>query len=235
MLTQTSIKKSLAFSTVSQMGYMILQCGLGLFGLAALHLVAHSLYKAHAFLSSGTVVAQKAPPALSDQPAAHSPAGFLALLVAGAVIVAGTGALFGVSLEKEPGVIVLGAVLVMALTTLLHGSLAAGRGHLFRSLALAAGIGTAYFALHHAANWLLASALPDAPPPVGLASALLMAGVVAAFAAVFFLQCHLTEIHKTSWGRRLYVLIFNRFYINAFVIRLVARLWPVTTHQHTTP
>jgi len=235
MLTQTSIKKSLAFSTVSQMGYMILQCGLGLFGLAALHLVAHSLYKAHAFLSSGTVVAQKAPPALSDQPAAHSPAGFLALLVAGAVIVAGTGALFGVSLEKEPGVIVLGAVLVMALTTLLHGSLAAGRGHLFRSLALAAGIGTAYFALHHAANWLLASALPDAPPPVGLASALLMAGVVAAFAAVFFLQCHLTEIHKTSWGRRLYVLIFNRFYINAFVNRLVARLWPVTTHQHTTP
>ena len=48
MLTQTSIKVALAYSTVAQMGFMLLQCGLGAFSAAVLHLVAHSVYKAHA-------------------------------------------------------------------------------------------------------------------------------------------------------------------------------------------
>ena len=43
MLTQSAVKTSLAWSTISQMGFMILQCGLALFPLALLHIVAHSL------------------------------------------------------------------------------------------------------------------------------------------------------------------------------------------------
>lgn len=56
MLTQSAIKTALAWSTVAQMGFMLLQCGLGLWPLALLHIVAHSMYKAHAFLSSGGAV-----------------------------------------------------------------------------------------------------------------------------------------------------------------------------------
>ena len=57
MLTQSAVKTSLAWSTVAQMGFMILQCGLALFPIALLHIVAHSLYKAHAFLASGSAIA----------------------------------------------------------------------------------------------------------------------------------------------------------------------------------
>lgn len=60
MLTQPAVKTSLAWSTVAQMGFMMLQCGLALFPLALLHIVAHSLYKAHAFLASGGAVEQVA-------------------------------------------------------------------------------------------------------------------------------------------------------------------------------
>jgi NAD(P)H-quinone oxidoreductase subunit 5 len=56
MLTRISIKVRLAWSTVAQMGFMLLECGLGLYTLAALHLIGHSLYKAQAFLSASTVV-----------------------------------------------------------------------------------------------------------------------------------------------------------------------------------
>lgn len=56
MLTRISIKVRLAWSTVAQMGFMVLECGLGLYSLAALHLIGHSLYKAHAFLSASSVV-----------------------------------------------------------------------------------------------------------------------------------------------------------------------------------
>lgn len=52
MLTRISIKVRLAWSTVAQMGFMLLECALGLYTLAALHLIGHSLYKAHAFLSA---------------------------------------------------------------------------------------------------------------------------------------------------------------------------------------
>ena len=56
MLTRISIKVRLAWSTVAQMGFMLVECALGLYTLAALHLIGHSLYKAHAFLGASGVV-----------------------------------------------------------------------------------------------------------------------------------------------------------------------------------
>lgn len=56
MLTRVSIKVRLAWSTVAQMGFMIVECGLGLYTFAALHLVGHSIYKAYAFLAASQVV-----------------------------------------------------------------------------------------------------------------------------------------------------------------------------------
>ncbi len=58
MLTRISIKVRLAWSTVAQMGFMLVECALGLYTLAILHLIGHSIYKAHAFLSASTVVRQ---------------------------------------------------------------------------------------------------------------------------------------------------------------------------------
>lgn len=56
MMTRASVKVRLAWSTMSQMGLMLVECGLGLFELALLHLIAHSCYKAYAFLNSGSEV-----------------------------------------------------------------------------------------------------------------------------------------------------------------------------------
>lgn len=72
MLTRISIKVRLAWSTVAQMGFMLLECGLGLYTLAALHLVGHSLYKAHAFLSASSVVRQTRLQALHGAATPHS-------------------------------------------------------------------------------------------------------------------------------------------------------------------
>ena len=56
MLAQNDIKKTLGFSTVGQMGYMIMECGLGAFSLAVFHLIAHGLFKATVFLNSGNEI-----------------------------------------------------------------------------------------------------------------------------------------------------------------------------------
>ena len=56
MLTQNDIKKTLGFSTIGQMGYMIMECGLGAFSLAVFHLIAHGLFKGTVFLNCGNVI-----------------------------------------------------------------------------------------------------------------------------------------------------------------------------------
>ncbi len=56
MLTQNDIKKTLGFSTIGQMGYMTMECGLGAFSLAVFHLIAHGLFKATVFLHCGNVI-----------------------------------------------------------------------------------------------------------------------------------------------------------------------------------
>ena len=56
MLTKSNIKRTLGYSTMAQMGYMIMECGLGAFALAIFHLIAHGLFKATLFLNSGNLI-----------------------------------------------------------------------------------------------------------------------------------------------------------------------------------
>lgn len=58
MLTQNDIKKSLGYSTMGQMGFMVMECGLGAFSLAVYHLIAHGLFKATMFLGAGGIIGQ---------------------------------------------------------------------------------------------------------------------------------------------------------------------------------
>jgi len=64
-LLQVNVKHRLACSTIAQMGFMIMQCGLGFFNAAVAHLILHGFYKAYLFLASGEEIAhanpQKAP------------------------------------------------------------------------------------------------------------------------------------------------------------------------------
>jgi len=55
-LVQTDIKKVLAYSTISQLGYMFLACGVGAFGVGVFHLFTHAFFKALLFLGSGSVI-----------------------------------------------------------------------------------------------------------------------------------------------------------------------------------
>jgi len=55
-IAQTDIKKVLAYSTVSQLGYMFLACGVGAFGAGVFHVITHAFFKALLFLGAGSVI-----------------------------------------------------------------------------------------------------------------------------------------------------------------------------------
>jgi len=73
MQHQPDTKKKLAYSTMGQMGYMVMQCGLGVFSAAIFHLIAHGFFKATLFLNAGETIA-------AHKPTKHHPANFKLLL-----------------------------------------------------------------------------------------------------------------------------------------------------------
>lgn len=56
MLAQNDIKKALGYSTMGQMGFMVMECGVGAFSLAVYHLIAHGLFKGTLFLGAGSAI-----------------------------------------------------------------------------------------------------------------------------------------------------------------------------------
>jgi NADH:ubiquinone oxidoreductase subunit 5 (subunit L)/multisubunit Na+/H+ antiporter MnhA subunit len=94
MMVRPDVKRSLAGSTVSQMGFMIMSCGLGAYAAALWHIVAHGLFKAWLFLGSGSNVGMKGAGAKGRGAAAVSPLASFPIALATAGIAAwliGTG------------------------------------------------------------------------------------------------------------------------------------------------
>lgn len=80
-LMQSDVKRMLACSTMGQMGFMLVQCGLGLFPAAVAHLVWHGMFKAYLFLASGAAAQEKR--FNLDYP--PNPITFISALVCGAI------------------------------------------------------------------------------------------------------------------------------------------------------
>jgi len=219
MMTQSAVKTQLAWSTVAQMGFMLLQCGLGAFALATLHLVAHSLYKAHAFLSSGSAVQTRR---YSGPAVDTTSAGKLAAAVVLAFgVYAALGWIAAVTLGQPPAVIALGAVIVMALTMLLTAGSARGERRVYgRVFAAAIGVTVAYVALQAGATALLGPVVPPVPElgPVSLAIVVL---VIASFTAVTLFQIFAPTLSGHPLAATAYVHISNGLYANALFDRLV--------------
>jgi NAD(P)H-quinone oxidoreductase subunit 5 len=222
MLTQTSVKVGLAYSTIAQMGFMLLECGLGAFSAALLHIVAHSLYKAHAFLSAGSAAAQA--PAPRGRRQAPLWVGLLIPVAVG--LSASLAAWMGEGAAKDPGALVLTGVLALGLARVLvaaweGGSRAMMAGALITSvLAIAAyGLGQALFAQ------LLEGVVPSAPEPTLLAVAASIAAVTL-MAGLVGLQLALPRDPSAPGWARAYAVIANGFYLNTLANRWALRFWP---------
>ncbi|MEM6439374.1 MAG: proton-conducting transporter membrane subunit [Pseudomonadota bacterium] len=226
MLTQSVVKTALAWSTVAQMGFMLLQCGLGLWPLALLHIVAHSLYKAHAFLASGgaveAVLQQRKPGPIAAPDLKAVGRSFALALVLYGVVAVGFGLVVG---PKSPQALALGAILIFGVAYLVAQGLAdaAPRALTLHTVRASLGAAVAYFAFHTLAVALWGPHLPAAPMPGPLEWALIVLavltfGIVAVAQALFPLWSH----HPTTAGLRVH--IANGLYFNALLDRAIGGL-----------
>jgi NADH:ubiquinone oxidoreductase subunit 5 (subunit L)/multisubunit Na+/H+ antiporter MnhA subunit len=223
MLTQSAVKTALAWSTVAQMGFMLLQCGLGLWALALLHIVAHSLYKAHAFLASGgairSVNAIRKPGPIAVPNLRAVARSFTLALVLYAAVAAGFIALTG---EKSPQALALGAMLIFGVSYLIAQGLADTAPGALTQRTVAASVATAlaYFGFQVIAETIWGPSLPAAPVAGALEWALVVLavlsfGLVAFAQALFPLWAH----HPATAGLRVH--LANGLYLNALLDRLI--------------
>ena len=219
MLTQPAVKTALAWSTVAQMGFLLLQCGLGLFALALLHIAAHSVYKAHAFLSSGSAVQTIAADARPGAVAVPGPRAVLLSFLLALVIYAVGTALLGEA-DKPPQALALGAMLIFGTAYLVAQGLAeaAPRALTIRTSLAAAAATVAYFALQAGAEWWTRPSLPPVPAP-GPLEWLVMILAVAGFGAVALAQAMLPLWAGHPAVRGLRIHLTNGLYADAAVER----------------
>ena len=223
MLTQSAVKTALAWSTVAQMGFMLLQCGLGAFSSALLHILAHSLYKAHAFLWSGSA-AERAPAATSLTGGLR-PTIVLASFGLAAVIFMTVAAIFTAVSWEKPAMAVLGTVLVLGMGQALATGLAAGGGVqlLTRLVATMVAISVVYVALQTAMAWFLQGTVHAAPSPSPVITAIAIL-TLTSFAGLSLIQAMGLHARPPSWLRALHVHAGNGFYANALFNRMAGAL-----------
>ena len=214
MTTRISIKVMLAWSTCAQMGFMLMQCGLGAWEMALLHLVAHSLYKAHAFLGAGGTVRRAMLVQLAPRAQAPGPLALAVGALLGVAMTLAAGAAVGLLLPLDaasPAIWVLAGIVALALVPLVHAQSLRLGGLWLPALCLGAfGVAVAYFGLHAlAAAWMqpaLAGARPTPAP--------LWVGVALAFGALFLLQSAMTVSPQGRLAHWLYPWFYGGLFLD---------------------
>jgi len=225
MMTRISIKVRLAWSTCAQMGFLLMECGMGWHDLALLHLVGHSVYKAHAFLASGEIVRASRQAQLRRGSGGLASGGSVLGAQAGAavaalLIVAGSTLAWqaaGLPLHVPAAA---GVIVGLGLAPLLAWDRPASAGSVARGVVRAVAGAQLYLLWH-----VVFSTLTDMPP----AEAAPVAGlwVAAVFAALYGLQNWVRAFPQGRVSTALYPLAYAGFRLDDHVSRLVLRVWPL--------
>jgi len=226
LLTQPTVKVALGYSSAAHMGFMLLVCGLGVYAAAVLHLVAHSFYKAHAFLSSGSVVeSARAVRGIPLPARLRSPLRVAASISFAVLVYLGLALAFGLHPERDPALLAIGAILVMGLSQIVAPALdSAGRvAAMVRAAGLAVAVALAFFSLEEGARRLLSDALPPRTVPEPVIFALAMV-VLVAFGGAVLIQILAPGTGRSGFRSALYVHLRNGLYANAAFDRLVGAL-----------
>lgn len=227
MLTRISIKVRLAWSTCAQMGFMLLECALGLYELAILHLVGHSLYKAHAFLGAGEAVRQARDKRMAP------PRGALGLPRAILAPLAGFGLVAGLQWAVAGAPDAAWPLAWSGLVALAWAPLfwpaggSALRGAWTGAIAVTGLTGLAL-------TWHALPILPAAAPAAALqgpGGILLVAGFAAGYVVV-------AALNRADASRRLpalYRMAYAGFYLDEVFTRLTVAVWPPKLPRNRRP
>ena len=218
MLTRVSIKVRLAWSTCAQMGFLLAECGAGLYGLALLHLIGHSLYKSYLFLGSGSVVqAYGEDVSLGELPILRRARVWprvLSLLILATAFWGGHALLARTAYAVEPVALVVLAVGVAPLL----GTGLEEKGLLGSALTRILSLLALYYGLHLCAGTMV----PAETNRSWMVSALFALGMALLYSVQIAVRA--CDARRIS---RLRIWVFHGFYLDEIFTRYVLAVWPI--------
>ena len=246
MLAQNDIKKMLGFSTMGQMGYMIMECGLGAFALAIFHLIAHGLFKASLFLGAGKGIhAAREEPKLPDSPD-HGPkkssnqltfiTGLILTLIMPLIILMVAHGMLNIPLQDAHGAVIL---LFFAWVTASQVMFSLFRLHAVASWKVASSMIVALFLIGFVYLWAAEVFTHFLYPGPGVSDGFFVAAalnprvfdMLILLSTVLILTSWVSvytnakgkKFFNTNWvnsfRKSLYILLINRFYVDFVYVR----------------
>ena len=246
MLVQNDIKKTLGYSTMGQMGYMIMECGLGAFALAIFHLIAHGLFKASLFLSAGNVIHTARHEPKFPESSGHTPTrlpaqatwitGLIVTLIMPLIILMVAHDLLEVPLEDAHGAVIF---LFFSWVTASQAIFSLYRLHAVASWKVASAMIAALFLIGFTYLWAGEAFTHFLYPEPGVADAFFVAAalnptvfdvlvLVSAVLIVFgwiygYTGAKGQKILNPEWSRtiqqRIYLFLINRLYVDLIYMR----------------
>ena len=217
-------KVRLAWSTCAQMGLMLIECALGLYELALLHLLTHSLYKAYAFLSTGEAVQDYSLKQLAPQKTITLSGALICISLA----FAATAAIAVFTNYEGPlsvWLLVNTALALYLITAFSHGGLWGSLQALF--------ISTALVGFYLAGKSLIGNLIPSLAT-AGMLDAMDF-WLMILFLFLFVLTVQIRLFPQAKQTQTLYRWLFSGLYLDEVMTRLTLQLWPVvlrpTLHQ----
>lgn len=225
MWAQPDIKRRLAWSTVGQMGFMMVQCGLAAFPMAVLHILGHSCYKAWAFLRSGSLPSERTAAPLAPQ---QQQALFATGVVCMVPTLAAASLLTGFDPLHSPGELALSAMLALAGGIAWAAAPFRSSAPIQRSL-LRVGLtflgSIAAFLLYQGSSLLFGPALAPLPQSFGMLHWIAALLPLLAVSGLSLLAIWLPIVRQQASGRKLMVAAMHGFYIGLLMNRMIERMW----------
>ncbi|ADR23367.1 NADH dehydrogenase [Marivirga tractuosa] len=225
-MTQSSVKTALGYSSISHMGFSLLLCGFGIYAAAMLHLVAHSFYKAHAFLSSGSFIDVKKASKI-ELPERKANLLVLVISIGLAFTIFGFMAYaWGINPIEELSLLVISCIIVMGLSLLIATALDSyGSKRLIPKVVLmAALVALAFFSLETLMGTILKSQIPVIMQPSTAVVILLFFWLIV-FAGIVLIQIFSPFIKDSSFWRKWSIHFRNGLYANVVYDRVVGALY----------
>ncbi|MFK7951248.1 MAG: proton-conducting transporter membrane subunit [Ekhidna sp.] len=224
-LTQPSIKVSLGYSSIAHMGFSLLLCGMGIYSAAILHIVAHSFYKAHSFLTSGSVVEMNKIRKINIPQGGKSALKIGMSIVFALTVYIAFSYFWGLNPTTDFGLLAVGSIIVMGISQVMAATLS-GKAT-FKTIVTSVGIAllvvTSFFTLEHGANTLLDSQIPNTMI-FGAAVQWTVIALVSCYSLITVFQLFSYKFENTHFGFKMGVYLRNGFYANVIFDRMIGSL-----------
>lgn len=222
---QPTIKTALAYSSVGHMGFTLMVCGLGVYSASLLHLIAHSFYKAHAFLSSGSVIDKvQTNKALNYKRLNSSWRQLVGILVASGLFISIT-YFWQQSAKIEFQMMVISAIIFLGILSLKLNTFDSNNS--LRSTALLVGAAVLvinfFFFFEHSIALYLGNEIPEIRN-ASLALQNVSVGILILFSFAVLYQSISASISDMKTFQRLEVHFRNGLYINHYMDKLLNSL-----------